>query len=115
MEIQRIIGKKSLTIVVTGEKELAAQIFAYEKFKEVRLDLSNWEVKILMDYDEAYYKVFKIEPSEELPEEKCKEIIIQFYNNLLNSAMRLSEQEMKNLQNQHNENMKKIERENETK
>jgi|GEM_PF-2856579 len=41
MEIQRIIGKKSLTIVVTGEKELAAQIFAYEKFKEVRLDLEN--------------------------------------------------------------------------
>jgi len=66
-----------------------------------------------MDYDEAYYKVFKIEPSKDVTVEKCREIILQFYNNLLNSAMRLSDEEMQNLQNQHKENMKKAEKEKE--
>ena len=100
MKINRIIGKKSFTLIAQGETELAAQIFNYDQIREVRMDLENLEVKLLLSCDESYHRVFKIEVNDKITLEEAKKTTFQFYNNLLNASMRLSKEEIENLKKQ---------------
>lgn len=98
--MQRIIGKHALIIAAKGQTELAAQVFVYDQIREVRVDLEKLEVRVLMAYDKDYFRVFAVQPNENLTIERAKEIVVNFYNNLLNASMKLSEEEVKNLRNQ---------------
>lgn len=98
--MQRLIGKHALVIAAKGQTELAAQVFVYDQIREVRADLEKLEVRVLMAYDKDYFRVFSVKPSETLTVEKAKEIVINFYNNLLNASIKLSDEELKHLREQ---------------
>lgn len=98
--MQRIIGKHALIIAGKGQTELAAQVFVYDQIREIRADIEKLEIRVLMAYDKDYFRVFSVQPNENLTVEKAREIVMNFYNNLLNASMKLSEEEVKNLRNQ---------------
>lgn len=94
-----IIGKKALLISARGETELAAQMFYYDQIREVRLDKKNNEVKLLMTYDDSYFRVFQVFPVDE-SESSSKDVeqkLLKFYNDLLYSAMGFTQEEVENL------------------
>ncbi|RKX65639.1 MAG: hypothetical protein DRP42_04410 [Tenericutes bacterium] len=90
------VGKSALVLTARGENEAASQIFNYESMREIRIDLVELEVKVLMTYDESYFRVFKITAKDESPEalEVAKKQILKFYNDLLNASMRLTKEEV---------------------
>ncbi len=94
---QRVVSRHALILMGRGNTEIAAQIFVYDHMREIRVDLENLEVKVLMDYDKDYFRVFKVEVNENLTKEAAQKIVLDFYNNLLNASMKLSEEEKQNL------------------
>ena len=104
-----IIGKHALVLVARGELELASQIFVYDQLREIRLNLEDFEVKVLMSYDESYYRVFIVKPKDDTEEEKKKanDQVIKFYNDLLNATMKLTTEELENIRKQQQQLMKK--------
>lgn len=102
MKRQTVIGKKALVIAGVGEAQMAAQIFNYSDVREVRLDMDTMEVKLLMNYDDAYFRVYSATPDMKNAEQvaKATEMVTKFYNDLINASMRLSEEEMKNIKAQ---------------
>ncbi len=93
-----ILGKKSLILIAQGEKEIAAQIFLFEKIREVRVNVETLEVKLLMTFDEAYFRVFSIStPEDATPKlkEKAKANVLKFYNDLLNAASQFTPEDLK--------------------
>lgn len=99
---QTIIGRESLAIVANGNDEYAAQFFSYNDIREVRLSLKDFEVKVLMNYDESYYRVFKVFPASTSEDDKKKATlsVTKFYNDLLNSTMKLTKEELENIRKQ---------------
>lgn len=115
---QRIIGKHALILVAKGQKEIAAQIFVYDHFREIRVDIEKLEVKILMDYDDSYFRVFRMIIEKEITKEMAVKQTLDFYNNVLNASMKLTKEEVKNIKEQranHLEKMKKIKESKESK
>ncbi len=100
MSTQRIIAKHALILIAKGRKEIASQIFVYDHIREIRVDTEELEVRVLMDYDDSYFRVFRVEINDNLTEEKAKKLVIDFYNNLLNASMKLTEEEISNIKNQ---------------
>ncbi len=107
---QTIVGKNALVIAAAGEKKMAAQIFNYDHVKEIRLDLDTFEVKVLMDYDEAYYRVYSANPDKNNKEQvkHASETITKFYNDLVNASMKLTKEEADNIKKQRKEISEKI-------
>ncbi len=98
-----IIGKHALVLAAKGENELASQIFVYDHLREIRADIKDLEVKVLMNYDESYYRVFKIKLNNENDSEerkKAEQTILKFYNDLLNVTMKLTNDELENIRKQ---------------
>lgn len=106
--IQRIIGKNALILVAKGKKEIASQIFVYDHIREIRVDTEEFEVKILMDYDDSYFRVLKVNLNEKISEKEALKISLDFYNNLLNASMKLSKEEMESFKNQRINQIKKF-------
>lgn len=102
---QTVIGKHALVLIARGDTEIASQIFVYDHMREIRIDIKNFEVKVLMNYDEAYFRVFSVKPHSEAPEdqEKAKEIVLKFYNDLVNASIKLTPEEAKHLKKQQEE------------
>ena len=96
MNKRTIVGKNALVIAGVGKEEMAAQVFNYEQVREVRLDMVNLEVKLLMSYDESYFRVFSINAPTNTEEEKtkAKSTVLRFYNDLVNASMRMTKEEM---------------------
>ncbi len=105
---QRVVSKHALILMGRGNTEIAAQIFVYDHMREIRVDLENLEVKVLMDYDQNYFRVFKVEVNENLTKEAATKLVLDFYNNLLNASMKLSDEEMKNLAEQRKAQFERI-------
>ncbi len=112
---QRIISKHALILMGRGNTEIAAQIFVYDHMREIRVDLEQLEVKVLMDYDTAYHRVFKVEVNENLTKEEATKLVMDFYNNLLNASMKLSDEERANILNQRKAHFEKVKKEIENK
>ncbi len=112
-----IIGKHALVLAARGENELASQIFVYDQMREVRVDIKGLEVKVLMNYDEAYYRVFIIKPQDDTEESRkqAEEVVMKFYNDLLNAAMKLTPEELENIKKQQEEQTRKIQEANKNK
>lgn len=108
METQRIIGKHALILVARGQNEIASQIFVYDHIREIRADITTLEVKVLMDYDTSFFRVFKVIPTKELDKEKATKLIIDFYNNLLNASMKLTAEEVQNIRLQREKKLSKL-------
>ncbi len=110
-----IIGKSALLITARGQKEVAAQVFNYDSLREVRLDMENKEIKILMNYDQSYYRVFQVQADEtnEKAVEEANQKLFKFYNDLLYAAMKLTKEEVENLnkqiEKQRKEHLEKVE------
>ncbi len=105
---QRVVSKHALILMGRGQTEIAAQIFVYDHMREIRVDMENLEVKVLMDYDTAYHRVFKVDVNENMTKEQGVKLTLDFYNNLLNASMKLSEEEMKNLAEQRKAQFEKM-------
>ena len=97
-----VIGRHALIIAARGESELASQIFNYDFIREVRLDLEILEVKVLMTYDDAFFRVFSIKPKDEKKEslKEAQDMVIKFYNDLINASMKLTKEELENIRKQ---------------
>ena len=108
---RRIIGKNALAITLSGEKAGAAQIFNYDFIREVKMDIENLEVRVLMTYDDAYHRVFDVDKSKLTAEqvEQIKAQVLKFYNDLITASMKFSKEEIENLQKQHEERIKQME------
>ncbi len=92
-----IIGKHGLLLVARGETEIASQLFVYDDVREIRVDLKKLEVKLLMNFDESYYRVFAIKlPVDSSAEQKehAKNTILKFYNDLVNASLKLTQEEL---------------------
>lgn len=102
MKRQTVIGKNALVIAGVSEKQMAAQVFNYSDVREVRLDLENFEVKLLMNYDDAYFRVYSSSPDMEKEDQvvKATQMTTKFYNDLINASMRLSKDELENIKKQ---------------
>ncbi len=105
---QRVVAKHALILMGRGQKEIAAQIFVYDHMREIRVDIENFEVKVLMDYDPNFHRVFKVDVNENITKEQAIKLTLDFYNNLLNASMKLSEEEMKNLAEQRKAQFEKM-------
>lgn len=105
---QRIVSKHALILMGRGEKEVAAQVFVYDHIREIRADVEKLEVRLLMDYDKNYHRVFKVEVNENITKDHAIKLVIDFYNKLLNASMKLSDEERENLLNQRKEQFEKI-------
>ncbi|BDV03692.1 MAG: hypothetical protein HPPSJP_4130 [Candidatus Hepatoplasma scabrum] len=94
------MSKNSLILLAKGDVEIAAQIFNYDQIREIRADLKKFEVKILMNYDEAYYRVFSVKIKDESDEEmkRAEDAVIKFHTNLVNASMKLTPEEIKQIQ-----------------
>lgn len=105
-----VIGKHALVLAAKGNTELASQVFVYDQIREIRVDLKKLEVKVLMTYDESFYRVFivKAENETEDARKNAESIVIKFYNDLLNATMKLTPEELQNIKKQHDEQIKKI-------
>lgn len=112
--INRIIGKNQLIIVASSEKEIASQLFNYDDIREIRVSVQDLEVKLLMNYDEAYHRVFKYIPRDTSIEEKQKaeQTVLRFYNDLINASMRFTKEELENIKKQQEEQIKRFKEEN---
>ncbi len=109
MNKHTVIGKHALVLHARGEKEIAAQFFVYDFIREVRVDLENLEVKVLMNYDAAYFRVFQINKPEDASKiEEAEKEILGFYNGLVNASMKLTQEEKTHLQKQQKEAMQKM-------
>ncbi|NQX83250.1 MAG: hypothetical protein HRS50_00855 [Mycoplasmataceae bacterium] len=108
MKTQRIIGKHALILIAKGEKEIASQIFVYNHIREIRVDIENLEVKVLMSYDSSYFRVLKITSTKILSKEKALNIVIDFYNNLLNASIKLTPEEIENIKSQRESQKKNL-------
>lgn len=97
---QRLISKHALILMARGEKEIASQVFVYDHMREIRADVEALEVKVLMDYDQNYHRVFKVDVKNEEERPMAVKMVLDFYNNLLNASMKLTEEEIENLKNQ---------------
>jgi hypothetical protein len=106
---QTVIGKSALVIAATSEKNMAAQIFNYDDVREVRLDMDSLEVKLLMKYDEAYFRVYSIKPQNNTDEamKAAQAQIMKFYNDLVNASMKITKEELETIQKQREEFAKK--------
>ncbi len=111
MKINRIIGKNSLILVAQGKSQLAAQIFNYDQIREIRMDLEDLEVKILLSCDESYHRVYKIKINDKITLDEAKKSVFAFYNNLLNASMKLSKEEIENLKKQKEKTILEINKE----
>ncbi|BDU67587.1 MAG: hypothetical protein TYPL_2400 [Candidatus Tyloplasma litorale] len=98
MNTNRIIGKHALILTGRGKTEIASQIFVYDHIREVRVDIEKLEVKVLMNYDEAYFRVYKVEITKELNKEAAVKMVLDFYSKLLNASMKFSKEELENLE-----------------
>lgn len=98
-----IIGKHQLIIIARGEKEIASQLFNYDDMREIRLSLTDLEVRVLMNYDESYHRVFKISLKDNSADERAKaeQAVLKFYNDLTSASMKFTKEEIDNLQKQH--------------
>lgn len=105
---QRVVSKHALILMGRGNTEIAAQIFVYDHMREIRVDLEKSEVKVLMDYDESYHVVYRVTPNENINKDQATKMILDFYNNLLNASMKLSDEEKANIQNQRKAQVEKI-------
>lgn len=105
---QRIVSKHALILMGRGNTEIAAQIFVYDHMREIRVDLEQLEVRVLMDYDTAYHRVFKVELNENMTKEEATKLVLDFYNNLLNASMKLSDEERANILSQRKAHFEKI-------
>ncbi len=94
---QRVISKHALILMARGKTEIASQVFVYDHIREIRADIEALEVKILMDYDQNFFRVFKVEVNEHISKEEAVKMVLDFYNKLLNASMKLSEEERDNL------------------
>ena len=108
---RRIIGKNALAITLSGEKAGAAQIFNYDFIREIKMDLENLEVTVLLTYDESYHRVFDVDKSKLSPEqvEQVKAQVLKFYNDLITASMKFSKEEIETLQKQHEDRVKQME------
>lgn len=102
MKRQTVIGKNALVIAGVGEKQMAAQVFNYSDVREIRLDLEKFEVKLLMNYDDAYFRVYSANPDMANQEQvtKATQMVTKFYNDLINASMKLTEEELENIKKQ---------------
>jgi hypothetical protein len=102
MARQTVIGKHALILVARGETEIASQIFVYDHIREVRVDLKNLEVKVLMNYDDAFFRVFSIKPQSDSEEhaKHAQQVVLKFYNDLVNASIKLTPEEAKHLKEQ---------------
>lgn len=105
---QRVVSKHALILMGRGQTEIAAQIFVYDHMREIRADLEKLEVRVLMDYDDNFHRVFKLEVSETLTKEDAVKKVLDFYNNLLNASMKLTDEERENILNQRKAQMEKV-------
>ncbi len=105
---QRIISKHSLIVMGRGNTEIAAQVFVYDQIREIRADLEKLEVRVLMSNEDHFHRVFKAEVNDKLTKEQAAKLVIDFYNNLLNASMKLTEEERSNLVNQRKIQVEKI-------
>lgn len=110
MKKHTVIGKHALILNARGEKELAAQIFVYDHIREVRLDMEKLEIKLLMNYDESYFRVYSINKTDELDINEARNSLINFYNGLINAAMKLTKEEQEVLQKKQKEAIAKAEK-----
>ncbi len=104
-----IIAKEALFLLAKSETQLASQIFAYDLIREIRVDLKKLEVKVLMTYDEAYFKVYDINLNNESERQEAENIITNFYNNLNNAVMRLTKEDVERIKQQNEARMKEVE------
>ncbi len=91
---RRILGKHGLVVYGGGEKELAAQFFSYDHMREVRAKLDTFEVVVLMDYDQSYHRVFKVEVNEKVTAEMATKLTQDFYTKLLDASLRFTAEEV---------------------
>ncbi len=105
---QRVVSKHALILMGRGNTEIAAQVFVYDHMREIRADLENFEVKVLMDYDTSYHRVFKVEVNDKITKEEAAKLVLDFYNNLLNASMKLTDEEKENLLAQRKAQAEKI-------
>lgn len=105
---QRVVSKHALILMGRGNTEIASQIFVYDHMREIRADIENMEVRVLMDYDESYHRVFKVEVNEQVTKEQAVKLVLDFYNNLLNASMKLSDEERENLMAQRQAQVEKV-------
>ncbi len=105
---QRVVSKHALILMGRGNTEIASQIFVYDHMREIRADIENMEVRVLMDYDNSFYRVFKVEVNENITKEQATKMVLDFYNNLLNASMKLSDEERENLLAQRQAQVEKV-------
>ncbi len=105
---QRVVSKHALILMGRGNTEIAAQIFVYDHMREIRADLEKLEVRVLMDYDNAFHRVFKVEVNEKVTKEEATKLVLDFYNNLLNASMKLSDEERENIVAQRKAQVEKV-------
>ncbi len=104
-----IIAKEALFLLAKSETQLASQIFSYDLIREIRVDLKKLEVKVLMTYDEAYFKVYEIKLTNEEERSEAEKIINNFYNNLNNAVMRLTQEDIERIKKQAETKAKELE------
>ncbi len=104
-----IIAKEALFLLAKSETQLASQIFSYDLIREIRVDLKKLEVKVLMTYDEAYFKVYEIKLTNEEERSEAEKIINNFYNNLNNAIMRLTQEDIERIKKQAETKAKELE------
>ena len=107
MARRTIIGKHALLQIAQGKKEIASQVFVYDQIREIRVDMEKLEVRVLMTYDEAYFRVFAANPNAE-DKEKARESVLRFYNELVSASMKLTDDEKKHLAQQAKERAEAI-------
>ncbi len=105
---QRVISKHALILMGRGETEVAAQVFVYDQMREIRADIEQLEVKVLMSNETHFNRVFKVEVSDKITKEQATKLVLDFYNNLLSASMKLTDQEKENLANQRKAQVEKI-------
>ncbi len=105
---QRLISKHALILMARGEKEIASQVFVYDHMREIRADIKELEVKVLMDYDQNYHRVFKVDVKDDADRPRATKMVLDFYNNLLNASMKLTDEEIENLKTQREAQVEQI-------
>ncbi len=105
---QRVISKHALILMGRGETEVAAQVFVYDQMREIRADIEQLEVKVLMSNETHFNRVFKVEVNDKITKEQAVKLVLDFYNNLLSASMKLTDEEKQNLANQRKAQVEKI-------
>jgi hypothetical protein len=108
---RRILGRHALAVSISGQNAGATQIYNYDQIREIRLDIENLEVQVLMTYEEAYIRVFDVPFKEKLNEEQLKEAkgrVLKFYNDLITASLKFTPEEIENIKKQQEELQNKI-------